>query len=122
MDSFRIAQIVYILFFFLGTGILAGAVLTVVTWPRIRGRGLLVAALSVRLLAIVGYLLMGLAQLVSLLDLFESGLPVEAMQGVYMLLAVTSLLGDGLLLFSVISLAGALRNITSRASLADPKL
>lgn len=117
MEFIRIAQIVYVLFFLISTGILIFAVLAVVNWPQIHGRGLLFTALVVRLAAAAGYLLMSLLQIVSMFGQFEPGLTGPVIQGVYMLLAATSLVGDGLLLLSLIGLARALRDILHSGSL-----
>ena len=119
MEFFRIAQIVYVLFFLISTGILLFAVLTVVSWPQIHGRGLLFTALAVRLAAAAGYLLMGLLQIVSMFGQFEPGLTGSVIQVLYMLLAATSLVGDGLLLLSLISLASGLREVQPSGSLAN---
>jgi hypothetical protein len=115
MEFWRIAQVCYVLFSFMGTGILTIAFVTVISWPEVRGRGQLLTALVVRLIAAAGYLVVGLLQLVSLFGLFRPVLFGEVMQVGYLLLAVISLAGDGLLLWAFISLAGSLRDLQPRA-------
>ena len=95
--------------FIVGTGILTIALVTLIAWPRIRGRGLLLTALALRLVGTVGYVAMhflGIAR-----DWDPSVVSVEVVQVCSMLCQLIMLVGDGLLLLALISLANALRGI-----------
>ena len=114
MEFWRIAQIIYLLFSLIGTGILTIALVTVAAWPQIRGRGLLLIALAMKLVATVGYLAVLLIQQASAFEWLGVGLSGEVMQVGYVPVALIGLAGDGLLLLALISLASALRDAQLR--------
>jgi hypothetical protein len=111
MDVFRIAQVVYLVLNLIGTTILLVALVTILNWPAVRGRGLLLLCFLLKLAAGGGYLALSLFQMlqafVSLGPGFSSG---ELFQVAYMLLATIGLIGDGFLVAALISLAGVLRS------------
>jgi hypothetical protein len=114
MDFWNIIQAAYLLLNFVGTGLLAVALVTVINWPYVRGRGLLVVALAVRMLAVFGYLSVGLLNVADVLGRFDFPSAAQVMQVGYMLLAVMMITGDALLLLALISLAAGLREIQAR--------
>ena len=112
MEFFRITQVVHQFLHLFWIAIFLVALVAALTWPPIRGRGCLVAALIIKLLAGGGYLLLGVAQLVEMFGRHASNLwPVGLMQGGYLLLAAIGLTGDGLLLVAFLRLTGAIRAI-----------
>ena len=124
MEFYHIAQVVYQFLHLFGITIFLVALVAVLNWPPIRGRGLLVAALVLKLAAGGGYLLLGLAQLVEMLGRHGSSLlPAGLVQVGYLLLAVIGLTGDGLLLIALLRLTGALRAIrpSSQADSPSPR-
>lgn len=114
MEFWRIAQIVYALFFLISAGILTIALVTVIGWPRIRGRGLLLTMLAMKVIATVGFLASHLLQIVHAFERLGVDSSGEVVQVGYILLFLISLAGDGLLLLAFIGLASALREIQVR--------
>jgi hypothetical protein len=111
MEFWRIAQAIYMLFFLVGAGIMTIGFVTVINWPEIRGRGLMLAALAMKVIATAGFLGVNLVGLVSAFEQYGLHLASEVMQVGFLLLAVISLTGDGLLLLALINLASSLRDV-----------
>jgi hypothetical protein len=122
MEFWRILQTAYLFFHLTSAGIFAIALVTVVNWPSVRGRGLLFAALAVRLIAMFGYLAMNLINFVAAFTAFQSQLPAEVMPIGYLLLAVIGLASDGLLLAALIGLAGGLRRMQPKEGFPNAPL
>ena len=110
MEFFRITQVAYQFLHLFGIAIFVVALVAALNWPPIRGRGLLVAALVLKLAGGGGYLLLGLLQMLAIFSRHGSSLsPAGLMQVGYLLLSVIALTGDGLLMAALLRLAPALR-------------
>ena len=119
MELWQIAQIIYLLFSLIGTGIMTIALVIVAAWPQIRGRGLLLTVLALKLIAAAGFLALHLIQQVFVFERLGVGLSGEVVQVGFILLTLISLAGDGLLLLALISLASALRHMQLRGGLTS---
>ena len=112
MQLFRVLPAAYFLFSLVGTGLFLAALVTVMGWPPVRSRGLLLACLGLKVFVAAGYALLGLIHVAELFGVPGRGLvPGELMQVVYLLLAAVGLAGDGLLLAGLISLGGVFHAI-----------
>jgi hypothetical protein len=111
MEFWRNVQIVHLLFFLVATGILTFALVTVMNWPEIRGRGQLLAALGLKLVTVVCYLLLSLLQMVSSFGPAEVPSFGQVLPIVYLLLGAIRLASDGLLLLALLTMAGPLRDL-----------